>query len=175
MINLEIGQYRCARCERYVHNVFEKKSNGTVVCVDCTKDIEAVVGSLELQEVNEIDDYFYQLRTDIYFNYLLEDIDIFYPHTEENTTNYLERFVDSEGSIIQEKLMFQNNTHEQVEYLRFIALEFRDTIADKEFGELSLLWINRYISLRERTVTEEEYEEWLLESDLDKRQLYAIK
>lgn len=174
MINKVIGKYRCDICGKTKNNLFIKKGTGNLECVDCDKDLDDYVNSLELSLVDKSEEYYNELMVDIYYNYLIEDAELFYSILSENGMDYLEMFID--GDIMKrDLLMYQYNDNDFIEYMRSVALTFKDTVTDDDFSEMSLKWINRYLELRQRKVEEDEMDMWRLESDLDVSELYIVK
>lgn len=171
MINNLVGEYTCDNCGKHRRTVFIKKGNGNIECVDCESDWE--IEEFNLVTIDKKDSHFNSLLIRVYYEYLVEDMDLFYKIISGNDVDFVEMFVDG-GTLRRDALMFYNNDYDFVEYMRTLALTFRETITDDMFDDLSLKWIKRYLELRERVVDDDTKEMWYLESDIDVSQLYSL-
>lgn len=174
MINKLIGNYTCDKCKEMKNNLFIKKGTGGIVCVDCNTNLDEYVNNFELSLVDKSEEYYNELIVDIYYNYLIEDAHLFYSILSENGLDYIEMFID--GDVMKrDKLMYQSNENDFIEYMRSVALSFKDMVTDEDFAEMALKWVNRYLELRDRKIGEDEMQYWRLESDLDVSELYIVK
>lgn len=171
MINNLIGEYTCDLCGRHRKSVFIKKGTGNIECVDCNSEIP--IEEFELITIDKKDSHFKNLLIRVYYEYLVEDMDLFYKIISGNDADFVEMFLDG-GTLRRDSLMYYNNEYEFVEYMRTLALTFRETITDDMFDEVSLKWVKRYLKLREGKIDEDTKEIWYLESDIDVSQLYSL-
>lgn len=166
-----LGEFRCDNCGVKRRNVFVKRGTGLIECLDCDK--ESPVKGIDLVEIDKEDTHFKDLLLRVYYEYLVEDIDLFYKIISGNDVDFLEMFLDG-GTLKRDVLMYYNNDYEFIEYMRTLAITFRETITDDMFDDVSLKWIKRYLELREREIDDETKGVWYLESDIDVSQLYSL-
>lgn len=171
MLNVIEGSYRCDTCGKYLENVFIKKGTGEVECMDCDSPIP--LKKRKLERIEEGDRRYSNVLINVYYEYLLEDIELFYSLLYDSEDSYYSLFMEG-GTIKVNVIMYQGNPKEFIEYMRTIALMFRDTITDNIFDELSLKWIRRYLELRERKIDEDEIKLWYLESSIEVNQMEIV-
>lgn len=154
----------CSRCNKYYRGEFKKLNDGGYCCVECDNANYVEIG--ELVQTSFSDSDFKRSLANIYFNYLDEDVNIFYRFLGEDDSEFMSLFIEDDV-LNHDMLFFQWNDFKFVEYMRTVALEFRNYLTKEFYKDLSLKWVKRYLSLRLNKLTEEEMQTWYLESELE--------
>lgn len=159
-----VTKNKCIRCNKVYNGEFIKRSDGYYQCIDCDNPI--YIEQAELIKTSLDDSDYRSLLANIYFNYLDEDISLFYRFLGEDDSEFMDLFIN-DNVLNYDMLFYQWNDFKFVEYMRTVALEFREYMTKDFYKNLSMKWVKRYLSLRMNKISEEEMKTWYLESELE--------